>query len=409
MDIQKINQIFEDTAYVRMGGTEAELKCAQYLVDLCAEFGAEARIEPFEVDMATIKEAKFYADGREIVCKGYFNAGCADLEAPFYYLSGNDRLSLSQCKGKIVMIDGYMGYWRYQDILENGAVGFVTYDGNANYADRDIDQRELRGHVHKGNKIPGVNINAKDAIELVNSGVKTARIVLDQDEYKGQSRNVVLELPGEVDEYIVLSAHYDTTSLSQGAYDNMSGSIGIAAMAEHFARNPHRFGIRVVFCGSEERGLLGSKAYVADHAEDLKKVVLNINLDMVGCIMGKFAGVATAEEKLCHYLEYYGYEKGFALATRQDVYSSDSTPFADAGVPALTFARMAPHNTATIHNSYDTKAVMSAEQMAADIDFMCGFVDRLANAKFCPVKREIPDNMKEKLDEYLTRKRPKGV
>ena len=34
-----------------------------------------------------------------------------------------------------------------------------------------------------------------------------------------------------------------------------------------------------LWCGSEERGLLGSKAYVAAHEEDLKKTVLNINLD----------------------------------------------------------------------------------------------------------------------------------
>ena len=32
----------------------------------------------------------------------------------------------------------------------------------------------------------------------------------------------------------------------------------------------------------EERGLLGSKAYVRDHEEELDKIVLNINLDMIG-------------------------------------------------------------------------------------------------------------------------------
>ena len=203
MDIQKIKQIFDDTAYVRMGGTEAELKCAEYLAAQCAEFGCEAKIESFEVDMAQLKEAKLIVDGSEITCKGYFNAGNADLEAPFYYLASTDFYSLSQCKGKIVMIDGYMGYWRYQDLLENGAVGFITYDGHNNYADRDIDQRELRSHVHKGNKIPGVNINAKDAIALVNQQAKTARIILSQEEFKGQSHNVVLDLPGQIDEYIV--------------------------------------------------------------------------------------------------------------------------------------------------------------------------------------------------------------
>ena len=44
-------------------------------------------------------------------------------------------------------------------MLENGALGFITYDGNANYADRDIDQRELRSFVHKGNKHPNFGVN----------------------------------------------------------------------------------------------------------------------------------------------------------------------------------------------------------------------------------------------------------
>ena len=100
-------------------------------------------------------------------------------------------------------------------------------------------------------------------------------------------------------------------------------------------------------------------------------------------------------------------ELGFPVSPYQDVYSSDSTPFADRGVPAVSFARIAPHNTATIHNSYDTAAVMSGEQMVQDIDFLLAFTDRMANAKRCPVAREIPDNMKEKLDEYLCRKRGK--
>jgi hypothetical protein len=30
----------------------------------------------------------------------------------------------------------------------------------------------------------------------------------------------------------------------------------------------------------------------------------------------------------------------------------------------------------------------------------------MANAVYCPVARKIPDNMKQKLDEYLLRKKP---
>ena len=98
-------------------------------------------------------------------------------------------------------------------------------------------------------------------------------------------------------------------------------------------------------------------------------------------------------------------EKGFAITGKQDVYSSDSTPFADKGIPAVSFARIAPPNTATIHNSYDTIALMKGEQMVEDIDFIVSFADRMANAVRMPVAKEMPENMKDKLDIYLCRKR----
>ena len=408
MTEQTIARILEQTAYTRTGGSPEELKTAHYIQAECAAFGAEAYLEAFEVNMADIHSAVLTADGKEIPCKGYYCAGSSTVEAPLYYLRDNSPYSLSLCKGKIVLLDGYLGYWKYQDLLEHGAVGFITYDGNANYADRDIDQRELRSYVSKGNIIPGVNINAKDAISMVEAGIQTVRIQLEQTEYKGQSHNVILDLPGEIPGYIVLTAHYDSTSLSQGSYDNMSGAIALLAMAEHFVTAPHRYGLRFIWCGSEERGLLGAKAYCAAHEEALKDIVLNVNLDMIGCIMGKFIACCTSEEKLVHYIQYFASEKGFPCGPYQDVYSSDSTPFADKGIPAVSFARIAPPATATIHNRYDTPAVMSPAQTAKDIGFITAFLDRMANAVRCPVAREMPDNMKEKLDEYLTRKRPKN-
>ena len=409
MDLQTIARIFDETAFVRTGGSPEELRCAQYLKEECAKLGLDARLEAFEVDWADMHKASLTVDGKEVPCKGYLLSGSGTVEAPIYYLTDNTPYALSLCKGKIVMVDGYLGYWKYRDIFDNGAVGFITYDGNANYADRDVDQRELRSYVSKGDKLPGVNINAKDAIELIRSGAENACITLEQTEDKANSHNVILELPGDREEYITLTAHYDSTSLSQGAYDNMSGCVGLLGIAEHFARNPHSYGLRFIWCGSEERGLLGSKAYCEAHTAELEKTVLNINLDMIGCIMGKFISCCTTEEKLVGYIQYFALEQGFGCNSHQDVYSSDSTPFADKGVPAVSFARIAPPTTATIHNSYDTKAVMSPKQMAADIDFIVAFVSRMANAKHCPVDRKIPDNMKEKLDEYLTRKRPKNA
>lgn len=412
MNLVQVDQIFRDTAYVRMGGTPEEKKCAEYLRDKCDEIGKKAGVElkaelsAFEVNMASIQEASLFVDGREVVCKGYFNAGNGEVEAELYYLPNTDKYSLKQCKGKIVLADGLMGYWLYQDIVDNGAVGFITFDGNANYQDKDIDQRELRSYVSQGRIIPGVNINAKDAIALVNSNAKAAKIVLKQDEYKGQSHNVILDMPGETDEYIVFTAHYDSTSLSTGAYDNMSGSIGLLEIAEYFAAHPHRYGLRFIWCGSEERGLLGSKAYCeAAGEETLNKIVLCVNLDMIGSIMGKFIGVCTSEDKLVHYIEYLASELGFGISAKADVYSSDSTPFADKGIPAVSFARMAAANTATVHNRYDTLQIMSADRLLKDIEFIRIFAEHMANAKHCPVLREMPEKMKEKLDIYLFRKR----
>ncbi len=404
MDIQ---QIFADTAYVRTGGSAGELRCANYFIDCCQKMGLRAALEPFPVAMATVRKARFWADGVSVPCEGYLCAGSSEVEAPLYYLRSTDPYSLSQCKGAIVLIDGYLGYWIYQDLLENGAVGFVTYDGDANYADCDIDQRELRGYVSQGRKLPGVNINAKSAIDLIRRGVRTARIVLEQDEYEGQSQNVVLELPGSSKDTIVFTAHYDSTSLSSGAYDNMSGSVGLLAMAEYFAAQPHRCALRFVWCGSEERGLLGSKAYVAAHEKELPSFVLNINLDMIGSVMGKFIACCTSEKALADYIAYFAAEQGFGIQTRQGVYSSDSTPFADKGVPAVSFARIAPHNTATIHNRYDTAALVEEKQMLQDIAFVRQFAQRMACGARCPVAREIPEEMKEKLDTYLNRKREK--
>ena len=405
MNLQEMNQIFEETAYVRTGGSAEEKKCAAYIKEKCKAFGLTATEESFEVEIAEISEAKLVVNGKEIPCKGYLCAGSSEVEAPLYYLTNTDKYSLSCCNGKIVMIDGYLGYWKYRDMLENGAVGFITYDGDVNYADNDIDQRELRSYISKGDKIPGVNINAKDAIALIRDDAQTAKIVLKQDEKKGTSQNLILDIPGESDEVIVLTAHYDSTWLSEGAYDNMSGCVGLLELAERFSKTKNHYSLRFIWCGSEERGLLGSKAYTAADEERLQKMILNVNLDMIGCIMGNFIACCTSEEKLVHYIEYFSSVEGFGMKAYQGVYSSDSTPFADKGIPAVSFARIAPKNTATIHNSYDTRKVMKVEQLQIDIDFIYAFVNAMVNAKKCPVAKEMPDKMKEKLDEYLVRKR----
>ena len=394
MDLNTIREILDRTDYIRISGSAEEKTAAEYLKGLCGERGAKAFLEPFDVDTAVVHEAVLAADGREIPCKGYKLCGSGSVEAPLCYLPNTDPASLIKAKGKIVLLDTGITYWVYQDLLDAGAVGFITYDGDVHYADRDIDHKMLRPYVSKGRKVPCVNINAKDAFALVQTAPEKVSIRVEQTESVVPSHNVIAELPGRTDEWIVLSAHYDSTPLSHGAYDNMSGCIGLLGILEALRdKAPLRYGLRFIFCGSEEVGLLGSK------------VALNINLDMIGTYMGRFIACVSAEDKLLHYLEYFCALRGWGLQARQDVYSSDSTPFADHGVPALSFARIAPKSQASIHNRYDTKALLSAGQLAQDIDFLVDFTLAMADAVKCPVSREIPDSVKIKLDEYLLRKR----
>ena len=408
MQKKKIREILNNTDYIRISGSEEEKRAAEYLRALCEEYGAKSFLEPFEVDTAVVHKAHLAADGREIPCRGYRLCGSGSAEAPLCYLPNTDPASLLKAKGKIVLLDTGITYWVYQDLLDAGALGFITYDGNVRYADRDIDDRLLRPYVSKGRKVPCIHINAKDAFALVKADPKTVSVRISQTESKGTSQNVIAELPGITDEWIALSAHYDSTPLSHGAYDNMSGCIGLLGILETLkARAPFRYGLRFIFCGSEEVGLLGSKAYTETHAEELEKTALNINLDMIGTYMGRFIACVSAEEKLLHYLEYDCALRGWGLNARQDVYSSDSTPFADKGVPALSFARIAPQSQATIHNRYDTKTLLSEDQLIKDIDFLQDFTRTMAAAAKCPVSREIPENVKNKLDEYLLRKRRK--
>ena len=397
---------FEKLSYTRTSGTQEELRCAEFFQSYIAGFGCEAQLQPFAVPMAKIHQAELIVNGKSIPCRGYLCAGNWEVEAPFYYLRSVDPWALSQCKGKIVLVDSYVGFWKYQDIWQSGAVGFISCNGDAGFADRDIDQRELRSYFHTGNRLPGVNIHVKDAIELVRNDAKTAKIILKQEEWIGQSQNVILDLPGEIPEFIALTAHYDTTFLSKGVYDNMSGCLALLSMAEYFAGRSHRYGLRFIWCGSEERGLLGSKYYCSD-PENIRDCVMNVNVDLLGCIMGKFQCCVTAEEKLCHYLSCFASETGFSTEVKQDVYSSDSTPFADSGVPAVSMVRLAPKNMATYHNRYDTIEIVSGRQMVEDTAFIRAFVERIANAAICPVSKTIPENVREKLDEYLGKKRLK--
>ncbi|MBQ6603807.1 MAG: M28 family peptidase [Eubacterium sp.] len=407
MDLKALKKIFDDNDFVHTSGTPEELKVAEYLKKTCENMGVAAEIESFPVPMAEMLEAHVFADGREIPCKGFYGCGSGETEAELYYMPGTDKVSIAGAKDKIVLLDNQgVTPFVYQDLMKAGAAGILFQYGNVHYDNDDIDQRDLRKKVvGDERRVLCAMLHTRDAAELVKNGTKRIKMIISQNEYEGESHNVAAFIPGRRDEYITLSAHYDTTSLSHGAYDNLTGCAGLLGVMDSLKDRKLNYGLKFVFCGSEERGLLGSESYVRDHEEEMNNTVLNINLDMIGSILGKFFACVTAEDRLAHYISYMGAEVGFPIGTRTGVYSSDSTNFADKGVPAVTFARLASGNAAPIHCRYDLQEVLSMEQLSKDIGFIAEFTRRMADAAVCPVSREMPEKIKKELDEYLYRKR----
>ena len=109
------------------------------------------------------------------------------------------------------------------------------------------------------------------------------------DELPEEGVNVLGWMPGKTPgkgPMLVITAHYDHLGvidgeIYNGADDNASGVAAMIAIAENFKR--HRPAHDVVFAAldGEEIGLQGAKALVASDALDMKRVALNINLDMV--------------------------------------------------------------------------------------------------------------------------------
>lgn len=90
------------------------------------------------------------------------------------------------------------------------------------------------------------------------------------------------------DEVFVVGAHFDHLGywedyIYNGADDNGSGSVGVMNIAKAMAANPIKPKRTVVFClwTGEEKGLLGSRYYVANPVFPIDKTIGYLNYDMI--------------------------------------------------------------------------------------------------------------------------------
>jgi len=137
-------------------------------------------------------------------------------------------------------------------------------------------------------KIPTIDIAVEDyglLYRLAENGKKPKMNVNAQSQNLGITKtyNTIAELKGgeKADEYVVLSAHLDSWDGGTGATDNGTGIITMMEAARILKKvlpNPKRT-ILIGNWGSEEQGLNGSRAFVADHPELIDKIQAVFNQD----------------------------------------------------------------------------------------------------------------------------------
>lgn len=166
--------------------------------------------------------------------------------------------------------------------LENaGAVGIITNTWSAGFG---VDK--IFGANTK--KVPSVDIALEDytlMYRLIEGGDKPVITMHCESKELGvvPTFNTIAEIKGseKPDEYVMLSAHFDSWDGASGATDNGTGTLTMMeAMRILKLVYPHpKRTILVGHWGSEEEGLNGSKSFVEDHPEIVKNLQALFNQD----------------------------------------------------------------------------------------------------------------------------------
>ncbi|MEN9686570.1 MAG: hypothetical protein RLZZ28_2356 [Bacteroidota bacterium] len=137
-------------------------------------------------------------------------------------------------------------------------------------------------------KIPTVDIALEDyglLYRLVESGDNPSIGIRTDSKERGMvpALNTIAEIRGseKPDEYVMLSAHFDSWDGGTGATDNGTGTLTMMEalrILKTVYPNPKRT-ILVGHWGSEEQGLNGSRSFVEDHPEVVSKLQALFNQD----------------------------------------------------------------------------------------------------------------------------------
>ena len=224
---------------------------------------------------------------------------------------------------------------KYGWAMERGAAGFII--ANPLPGAGPVSGSSGRGG-HAG--IPAVAIDFESAMLLAACGSRRARVhlKLDSEDYAAETGVAILDLPGQTDAWVALSAHLDGHDLAESAMDNATGVAVVLAVARALAPliADCRRGLKVCLFSAEEWALAGSREYLDRMSEyERNSIALNINLDTVG---GDARLTALTSEFPC--LEAFVRNAAATVGIALDTYApmmpnSDHYNFARHAIPAL--------------------------------------------------------------------------
>jgi Zn-dependent M28 family amino/carboxypeptidase len=172
-----------------------------------------------------------------------------------------------------------------------------------------------------------------------------------------ESSNVIARLTGSdpqlKNDYVVLTAHIDHLGIGEpingdriynGAMDNASGSAVLLDVASSLKKSPAplKRSLLFVFVTGEEKGLLGSRHFVANPTVSAQSIVADINIDMFLPIvpLKVLTVYGLAESDLGESVRAVAQSLGVGVQPdpeplRNSFIRSDQYSFIRAGIPAL--------------------------------------------------------------------------
>jgi hypothetical protein len=295
-------------------------------------------------------------------------------------------------------------------LVSNGAVGRLNDAGREHGQIRAFNNRTF--DVAKA--VPTVVLRNEDfgrISRLLDSGraVEVELDIVNTSFPEGTTAyNAVAEIPGtdKAQEVVMLGAHLDSWHAATGATDNGIGSavmMEAARILKAIGVKPRRT-IRVALWSGEEQGLLGSKAYVAEHfgtAEAPKPEHEHfagyINIDTgTGRIRGLTVfGPPEAGAMLRKVVEPFG-DLGVAGAITTDsrrTGGTDHTSFNAAGLPGIgTQLDPMEYQSHTWHTNLDTYERIVEDDVKAQAAVIAAVVYDLATRED-KLPRFAPDKM----------------